>query len=94
MEKQAAAQKCFYPTHTHLGPVPQKTQSARHANVAAATQQAKAVLLKTKNWPATKDHVFYWIKSRYGVSRTTAADYLVDVRLRLLTDKEVKEYLG
>lgn len=73
--------------------MPKGLPNARHANVARATQEAKKVLLRTNNWTKTKDHTYMWIKQEFGVSRTTATDYIEDVFGRLSRDPEVKDLL-
>lgn len=73
--------------------MPKGLPNNRHANVARATQEAKKVLLQSKSWTKTKEHTYYWIKGEFGVSRTTATDYIEDIYSRFLRDKEVKDLL-
>jgi hypothetical protein len=73
--------------------MPKGIPNARHANVARATQEARKVLLHTKSWTKTKEHTYMWIKAEFGVSRTTATDYLEDVYGRLLKDPEVNRLI-
>ncbi len=81
------------PTHTPIGMGGKGIPLTRHANVAQVTSEAKRVLLRTRNWDTTKEHIRGFIKVKYGLSRTTVADYIDDVYFRLQGDPEAKEFL-
>lgn len=66
----------------------------RNQNLMAITAEAKRVLLQTKNWERTKDHTYFWIKAKYGLSRTTVTDYIDDVYARLTKDPETRSLLS
>jgi len=77
-------------TNKHM---PKGIPVTRGLNVQAATLEGKKVLLQTKSWPQTKEHLYGWIKSRWGLSRTTVTDYTEDVYIRLLKDPQTKPLL-
>lgn len=66
---------------------------ARHDNIARATTEARKVLLQTKSWNRTKEHLDQWIMMQYAVSYHTKRDYINNVYSRLLRDKELEGYL-
>lgn len=79
---------------THYIEMPKGIPIARAANVSRATDEARRVLLKTKDWTQTREHVRGWIKANYALSRTTVADYLDDIYFRLQKDAETRELLN
>ncbi len=66
---------------------------ARHDNIAKATTEGKRVLLKTKTWKTTKEHLDQWIMLTYALGHHTRKDYIDNVYSRLLRDPETKELL-
>lgn len=66
---------------------------ARHANITRTTIEGKRVLLKTKNWKKTKDHLDGWLMATFSLGYHTRRDYIENVYVRLQSDPEVKDYL-
>lgn len=67
--------------------------SGRRSRIDAVTRETKRVLLQTKSWERTKEHMNYWIRSNYNVSRITVLDYMETAAARLMTDTEAKELI-
>ena len=69
-------------------------QRGRHANLMAATAEAKRVIRQTKDWERTKQHLTVLLTARFALSRTTNDDYLRNIRARLLLDPDTKSLMG
>lgn len=73
--------------------MPRGLPSGRQMRLAEVTREAKRVLLETKDWPRTKEHLNYWIRAKYAVSRLTVEDYTDTAASRLMSDKDTKGLL-
>ena len=62
----------------------------RTLNLLATTAEAKKVLLQTKDWHRTREHLNYWIRGKWGLSRMTVNDYIDNVAANLMKDPETK----
>ena len=67
---------------------------SRNLNLQRATNEARKVLLQTKDWPRTREHMRYWIKGEWALSQNTTADYLNTIAARLMRDPETREFVA
>lgn len=63
---------------------------SRNLNLQRATGEARKVLLQTKDWQRTREHMKYWIKGEWALSQNTTADYLDTIAARLMRDPECR----
>lgn len=68
--------------------------SFRNQKVAAVTSEARRVLLKTRNWERTREHLRIWIKQQYAPAQRTVTDYIADAQARLMKEPECRELIG
>lgn len=66
---------------------------ARDARMSHATVQAKAVLVQTKSWFRTKQHLQQWLRITYNLSSNSIRDYIATIELRLAADPETKKMM-
>jgi len=65
---------------------------ARGQNIIAATAEAKKRLIETNgDWYAVRVYLKAWLAQRYGLSRTTVADYIFIVEQRLRADADIQK---
>lgn len=62
-------------------------------NLQATAAEAKRVLLQTKDWERTKEHMQYWIRGKWGLSRMTVNDYVDNAAAMLMKDPQTREFL-
>lgn len=72
------------------------TQGVPHArgqNIIAATAEAKKRMIETGgDWYVVSIYLKAWMAQRYGLSRTTIADYLFVVEQRLRSDPDLQKW--
>ena len=66
---------------------------SKSVNLGATIAESKRVLLETKDWERTKEHLNYWIRSKWGFSRMTVNDYIENAAARLMSDTETRGLL-
>lgn len=81
----------FMPVGNGGGQAKKGRPGARPENLRIATEHAKKRLLATNgDYYALRSYLKNWLAGRYGLSRTTIADYLVVIEARLRQDPDVK----
>ena len=63
---------------------------SRSINLGSTIAESKRVLLETKDWDKTKEHLNYWIRSKWGFSRMTVNDYIENAAAALMKDPHTR----
>ena len=73
--------------------MPRGYPASRSLNLQATTAEAKRVLAETKDWHKTREHLEYWIRGKWGLSRMTVNDYITNVEANLMKDPATRRML-